>query len=79
MYERQSVNSLLRNSESDSFAPCRQILLRGYMQMQYRIRKPYLYSRAREIAFSHGYKESNASFKEGGEDSGKGMRVEIPT
>lgn len=33
MYERQSVNSLLRSSESDSFAPCRQILLRGYMQM----------------------------------------------
>jgi len=53
MYERQSVNSLLE-TVSDSFAPCSQFLLRGYMQMQSRIRKPYLYSAAREIASWHG-------------------------
>lgn len=42
MYEKQSVNSLLGNSTSDYFAPCMHKLLRGYMQMYYRIRKSYL-------------------------------------
>lgn len=62
MYERQSVNSLLRNDEWFFFfsIPCKQILLRGYMLMQYRIRKPYLYSGAKEIAFCLGYKEGYA-------------------
>lgn len=63
MYERQSVNSILSNSESDSFALCRQILLRRYMQMEHRIRKPYFYPGAREMAFWHGCKESYALFK----------------
>lgn len=37
-----------------------------------KIRKSYLYSGAKEIAFWLGYKEGYAFFKEGREDNGEG-------